>query len=42
MPTLKQLIEELEDLDIDPKKLRLPGQLYDSLLEQAEEEAEEE
>jgi hypothetical protein len=42
MPTLKHLLEELEELDIDPKKVRLPGQLYDSLIEDAEAEGEEE
>ena len=36
MPNLKQLIEELEELSIDPRELRLPGQLYDALVEQAE------
>ena len=43
MPTLKHLIDELEQLDVDPKEIRLPGPLYDDLLNQAEdEEAEEE
>jgi len=38
MPSLKQLIEELADLSIDPGEIRLPGQLYDDLIDQAEEE----
>ena len=43
MPTLKHLIDELEQLDVDPKEIRLPGPLYDDLLNQEEaEEAEEE
>ncbi len=36
MPSLKQLIEEMEELDIDPKKVRLHGQQYDELIDQAE------
>ena len=42
MPTLKHLIEELSKLDIDPDKVRLPGTLYDDLVEQAEDTAEDE
>ena len=41
MPTLKHLIEEFEKLDVDPDDVRLPGQLYDDLVEQAEETIEE-
>jgi len=42
MPTLKQLIEELERIRIDPDNVRLPGTVHDSLLEQAEEQDEDE
>lgn len=42
MPTLKHLIEELQELSVDPTEIRLPGQLYDELLEQVETVAEEE
>jgi len=41
MPNLKHLLEELEELDVDPRQLRLPGQLYDTLVSQAEEVEEE-
>jgi len=41
MPTLKQLVEELKKLDIDPDEVRLPGELYDNLVEQAEDSTEE-
>ncbi len=40
MPNLKHLIEELQELDVDPENIRLPGPLYDDLLEQAETEEE--
>jgi len=36
MPTLKHLIEELKKLAVDPDDVRVPGQLYDDLVEQAE------
>ena len=42
MPTLKHLMEELEQLDVDPKEIKLPGPLYDDLAEQAEDIVEEE
>lgn len=38
MPTLKQLIEELEGINIDPSKVRLPGEVYDALVAHAEDE----
>ena len=37
MPNLKHLLEELEELGIEPNKIRIPGQLYDSLVSDAEE-----
>lgn len=36
MPNLKHLIEELTELSVDPSEIRLPGQLYDELLDQVE------
>jgi len=42
MPNLKHLLEELQELSIDPTEIRLPGQLYDELLEQVEPVADEE
>jgi hypothetical protein len=36
MPTLKHLFEELEKLAVDPDEIRVPGKLYDDLVEQAE------
>jgi len=36
MPTLKHLIEELRKIDVDPDEVRIPGQLYDDLIDDAE------
>ena len=36
MPTLKHLIEELKKLEVSTDDVRIPGQLYDGLVEQAE------
>ena len=36
MPTLRHLIQELKKLEVDPDDIRLPGQLYDDFVEQAE------
>ena len=41
MPSLKQLLHELRALDVDPDEVRIPGQLYDSLIDQAEDVADE-
>jgi len=41
MPNLKHLLEELQDLGILPEKIRIPGQLYDNLVSDAEEASEE-
>jgi hypothetical protein len=41
MPTLKHLIEELQKIDVDPAEVRIPGQLYDDLVDQGEDIAEE-
>ena len=37
MPNLKHLLEELEELGVEPKKIRIPGQLYDNIVADAEE-----
>ena len=41
MPNLKHLLEDLEELDVAPEKVRIPGQLYDSMVADAEETIEE-
>lgn len=38
MPNLKQLIEELERITIDPAKVRVPGVLYDEVVAHVEDE----
>jgi hypothetical protein len=42
MPTLKHLLEELKKLAADPDGIRVPGTLYDDLVEQAEDTTEDE
>ena len=42
MPNLKHLLDDLEELDVDPRQVRLPGPLYDDLVQQAEDIDEEE
>lgn len=37
MPNLKHLLEELDELGIEPKNIRIPGQLYDNLVADVEE-----
>ena len=41
MPNLKHLLDELEELDVDPRQIKLPGPLYDGLVQQGEETADE-
>jgi hypothetical protein len=41
MPTLKHLLEELRMISVDPDEVRIPGQLYDDLVDEAEDIAEE-
>jgi len=41
MPTLKHLLEELRRIEVDPDEVRIPGQLYDDLVDDAEDLAEE-
>ena len=36
MPNLKHLLEELEELDVSPQQIKLPGPLFDDLVSQAE------
>ena len=36
MPSLSHLLQELKEIPVDPSEIRLPGALYDSLLEQVE------
>ena len=42
MPNLKHLLEELEELGVEPKKIRIPGQLYDNIVADAEDYNEDE
>jgi hypothetical protein len=41
MPTLKHLLDELRNIKVDPDEIRIPGQLYDALVDDAEDLAEE-
>jgi hypothetical protein len=41
MPTLKHLLEELRKIKVEPDEVRIPGQLYDDLVDEAEDIAEE-
>ena len=38
---LKHLLEELRKIKVDPDTVRIPGQLYDDLVDQGEDIAEE-
>ena len=40
MPNLKHLLEELQELGVEPKKVRIPGQLYDDMVADAEDSSE--
>ncbi len=42
MPNLKHLLEELEELGIEPQKIRIPGHLYDNIVADAEDSSEQE
>jgi hypothetical protein len=42
MPKLRHLIEELKKLSVDPDEVCIPGQLYDDLMDQGEDIADEE
>ena len=41
MPNLKHLLEELEEMGVEPNRVRIPGQLYDNMVADAEESIEE-
>lgn len=41
MPTLRHLLEELRRIKVDPDEVRIPGRLYDDLVDDAEDLAEE-
>jgi len=41
MPNLKHLLEELQELGVKPDKIRIPGQLYDNIVADAEDTSEE-
>ena len=41
MPNLEHFLDELEELNVAPRKIRLPGPLYDDLVSQAEDVEEE-
>jgi len=41
MPNLKHLLEELQELGVEPKRIRIPGQLYDKIVADAEDSSEE-
>ena len=42
MPNLKHLLDDLEEIGVEPKHIRIPGQLYDNLVTDAEESSEDE
>jgi hypothetical protein len=42
MPNLRHLLEELGLLGVEPDKVRIPGQLYDDIVAEAEESDDEE
>ncbi len=42
MPTLQHLIDELRKLRINPEEIRINGQLYDELIDDADDVSEDE
>ena len=42
MPNLKHLLEDVEELGVEPQRIRVPGQLYDSMVADAEKSIEDE
>ncbi|MFC1990995.1 hypothetical protein ACFLU9_02455 [Chloroflexota bacterium] len=36
MPNLKHLLDDLKEIGVDPEEIRLPGPLFDDLVDQAE------
>ena len=41
MPNLRHLLDELQEMDVDPRRVRIPSVVYDDLVEQSEEIADE-
>ena len=41
MPNLKHLLDDLEEIGVEPNTVRIPGQLYDSMVADAEDSIEE-
>ena len=41
MPNLRHLLEELEELGVEPQRIRIPGQRYDYMEADSEESIEE-
>jgi hypothetical protein len=41
MPNLKHLLDDLEEIGVEPDRVRIPCQLYDSMVADAEESIEE-
>ena len=42
MPNLKHLLDDLDEMGVEPEKVRIPGQLYDSLVADAEDSGQDE
>ncbi|MFC2068089.1 hypothetical protein ACFLTP_03650 [Chloroflexota bacterium] len=42
MQNLKHLLEDLEDIGVEPQKVRILGQLYDNLVSDVEDSSEDE
>jgi hypothetical protein len=41
MPNLRHLLDELQEIGVEPTRVRIPGQLYDNMVADAEESIEE-
>jgi hypothetical protein len=41
MPNLKHLLGDLEEIGVEPDRVRIPGQLYDNMVADAEGSVEE-
>ena len=42
MPNLKHLLDDLDEIGVEPKSIHIPGQLYDGLMADVEESDEDE
>jgi len=40
MPNLKHLLDDLEEIGVEPNAVHIPGQLYDNMVADAEESIE--